>query len=133
VVSAEIANYNWPRLGNVGKAALTLLGHEPLRRGSTVQIQSFEPNLNGNDVLEAFATFTPDRLQCCYWKRDHNEKKQDWIVDKLDASDPVLHYGDKIYLVNTYYDNKRLTRDLQYGHYLTVDEGVDWWWVFEKK
>jgi hypothetical protein len=128
VITAQIARYNWPRLGNEGKVILTLLGNEPLRHGSVVQIQSLEQNLSGYDVLGTFA----DDHNCYYWKRSSNEKRQGWIIIKLDASNPVLHYGDKIYLVNVYYDNSRLTRNLQHGEYLTVDEGVDWWWVLEK-
>jgi TIR domain len=128
VIAAQAAKYNWPRPGNEGKVILTLLSNGPLRHGSVVQIQSLEQNLNGNDLLGAFT----DSHDCYYWAHSYDEKKQGWIVNKLDASDPVLHYGDKIYLVNAYYDNKRLTQDSQNGVYLTIDEGVYWWWVLEK-
>jgi hypothetical protein len=128
VITAQISKYNWPRLGNEGRVVLTLLGNDPLRHESVVQIQSLEQNLNGNDVLGAFA----DNRNCYYWKRISNEKKQGWIIKKLDASNPVLHYGDKIYLVNVYYDNKFLAQNSEHVEFLTVDEGVDWWWILEK-
>jgi hypothetical protein len=128
ITAMQISGTNWPRLGNDGKVILTLLGNGPLRHGSVVQIQSLEQNLIGNDVLGAFAT----NGGCYYLKRESDEKKQDWIITKLDASNPVLYYGDKIYLVNVFYDNKLLTRNSQNGEFLTIDEGVDWWWVLEK-
>jgi hypothetical protein len=59
--------------------------------------------------------------------------KQHWIIAKLDASNPTLFYGDKIYLVNAYYDDERLTQNSQNGNYLTIDKEVDWWWTLEKK
>jgi hypothetical protein len=130
VVSAEIAKYNWPRLGKIGQVTLQLLGDGPLHHGSVVQIQSLEKNLSGNNVLGAFT----DSHDCYYWKRGYDEKKQGWVIAKLDASDPVLHYGDKIYLVNVYYsNNKRLTQDQGSGDYLTIEEEADWWWMLEKK
>jgi hypothetical protein len=128
VITAQISKYNWPRLGNEGRVILTLLGAGPLRHRSVVQIQSLEPNLNGNDVLGAFA----DNRNCYYWKRGSDEKKQGWIITKLDTSNPVLHYGDKIYLVNVYYDNKLLTQNSEHGEFLTVNESVDSWWILEK-
>jgi hypothetical protein len=129
VINAQISSYNWPRLGKIGKVPLTLLGNGSLQHRSVVQIQSLEDNLNGSDVLGAFA----DSRDCYYRKRGYQEKNQSWIITKLDASDSVLRYGDKIYLENVYHNSKRLTRDPQNGDYLTVDEGVDWWWVLEKK
>jgi hypothetical protein len=127
ITATQISKTNWPRLGNEGKVLLTLLGDGPLRNGSVVQIQSLESNLNGNDVLEA------DNHNCYYWKRNSDEKKQHWIITKLDASNPVLFYGDKIYLVNAYYDNERLTKNSQNGDYLTIDKEADWWWKLEKR
>jgi hypothetical protein len=127
IAATQISKTNWPRLGNEGKVILTLLGNGPLRNESVVQIQSLESNLNGYDVLEA------DNHNCYYWKRDSDAKKQRWVIAKLDASNPVLFYGDKIYLVNAYYDNERLTQNSQNGNYLTVEKEVDWWWILEKK
>jgi hypothetical protein len=130
VITSQIAKYNWPRLGNVGKVILTLLGNGPLRHGSVVQIQSLEPNLNGNDVLGAFT----DSHDCYYSKRGADDARQGWRIVKLDASNPVLRYGDTIYLVNVSYDNnKRLAKDSESADFMTVDEGMDWPWVLEKK
>ena len=72
---------------------LTFLDDGPLQHGSVVRIQSLEKNLNGRDVLGAFQ-------DGCYYQKRGDDKKQSWIVAKLDASDPVLHYGDKFYLEN---------------------------------
>ena len=128
VITAQMSKYNWPRLGNEGKVILTLLGNGPLRHGSVVQIQSLEGNLHDDDVLGAFA----ENQDCYYLKRGSNDAKQGWRIVKLDPSDPVLRYGDKIYLENVYFGNKRLTQDPERGDYLTIDEGVDWWWMLEK-
>jgi hypothetical protein len=128
VITAQMSKYNWPRLGNEGKVILTLLGNGPLRHGSVVQIQSLEDNLHDNDVLGAFA----ESQDCYYLKRGSNDARQGWRIVKLNPSDPVLRYGDKIYLENVYYANKRLTQDPERGDYLTIDEGVDWWWMLEK-
>ena len=127
IAATQISKTNWPRLGNEGRVILTLLGNGPLRNESVVQIQSLESNLNGYDVLEA------DNHNCYYWKRDSDAKNQRWVIAKLDTSNPVLFYGDKIYLVNAYYDNERLTQNSQNGNYLTIDKEVDWWWILEKK
>lgn len=129
VINADISSYNWPRLGKIGKVPLTLLGNGPLQHQSVVQIQSLENKLSGSDVLGAFT----DSSVCYYRRRGYEERNQSWIIAKLDASDPVLRYGDKVYLENVYHNNKRLTHDPQNRDYLTVDEGVDWWWVLEKK
>jgi hypothetical protein len=130
ITASQIAKYNWPRLGNAGKVILTLLGNGPLRHGSVIQIQSQEPNLNGNDVLGAFA----DSHYCYYSKRGIDDARQEWRIVKLDASNPVLRYGDKIYLVNVSSDNKKgLTKDSQSADFITVDEEMDWSWVLEKK
>ena len=129
MVNAETSTHNWPRLAQTGKVPLTLLGNGPLQHGSIVQIQSLEDNLNGSDVLGAFT----DSDDCYYRKLGYQEKNQSWMIVKLDASDPVLRYGDKIYLENVYFGNKRLTRDTQNRNYLTVEERLDWWWVLEKK
>jgi hypothetical protein len=128
VIAAEIGKYNWPRLGKIGKVALTLRGNGPVRHQSVVQIQSLENNLNGSDILGVF----PD-ISICYYERRGYDRNQSWIVAKIDASDPVLRYGDKIYLQSVYYGNKRLTKHPQSTDYLAVEEGVDWWWVLEKE
>jgi hypothetical protein len=125
VVTAEISKYNWPRLGTEGKVVLTFLGNGSLRDGSLVQIKSLEQNLNGNDVLGAFS----DSHECYYWKGTADEKRQWWKISKRDASNPELHYGDKFNLLNVYDENRLLTGNNQA---LTVDEGIDWWWVLEK-
>lgn len=127
VITAQMSKYNWPRLGNEGKVTLTLLGNGPLRHGSVVQIQSLEDNLHDNDVLGVFA----ENQDCYYLKRGSNDERQGWRIVKLDPSDPVLHYGDKVYLVNVY-ANKRLTQDPERQDYLTIDEEAYWWWVLEK-
>ena len=129
VIAAYIGKYNWPRLGKTGKVPLTLRGNGPVRHQSVVQIQSLENNLNGSDVLGAF----PDTSICYYERRGYEDRNQSWIVAKIDVSDPVLRYGDKIYLQNVYYNNKRLTKHPQNTDYLAVEEGVDWWWVLEKE
>jgi hypothetical protein len=129
VMTAQVSKYNWPRLGNEDKVILTLLGNGPLRHGSVVQIQSLEDNLHGNDVLGAFA----ESKDCYYLKRSSNDARQEWRIVKLNPSDPVLRYGDKIYLENVYYANKRLTQDPEREDYLTVDEEVDSWWMLEKR
>ena len=125
VVTAEISKYNWPRLGTEGKVALTFLGNGPLRDGSLVRIRSLEQNINGNDVLGAFG----DSHECYYWKGAADDKRQWWKISKRDPSDPELHYGDKFNLFNVYDENRLLTGNKQA---LTVDEGIDWWWVLEK-
>jgi hypothetical protein len=128
ITAMQISQINWPRLGNKDKAEkLTLLGDGPLRNGSVVQIQSLEQNLKGNNVLGVFAD-NLDNLNCYY----SDDKKQDWIIHKRSASDPVLHYGDRVYLENGHYPNKLLTQKAQNAEFLTLDEGVDWWWVLEK-
>jgi hypothetical protein len=128
VITAQMSKYNWPRLGNEGKVILTLLGNGPLQHGSVVQIQSLEDNLYDNDVLGAFA----ENQNCYYLKRGSDDARQGWRIVKVDPSDPVLHYGDKIYLVNVYYANKRLTQDPERGDYLTIDGEAYWWWMLEK-
>jgi hypothetical protein len=84
-----------------------LLGNGPLRNGTVVQIQSLEDKLHDNNVLGALA----ENQNCYYWKRVFPDKKQDWEIAKLDASDQVLHDGDKLYLVNVYWHNERLTKN----------------------
>jgi hypothetical protein len=128
ITAMQLSQINWPRLGNKDKVRLTLLGDGPLRNGSVVRIQSLEQNLQGNDVLGVVG----DSLSCYYSKHESGDEKQDWIVHKRNGSDPVLHYEDGIYLENAYYRSKLLTKNPQNVEFLTLDEGVEWWWALEK-
>jgi len=141
VIAASSPNSNWPRLGKIGKVPLTLLGTEQVRNGGTVVIQSLEQHLkNGENVLAV-----ADSRECYYQKLASDDARQEWKIEKVDATEPVLHYGEQFYLENVSFKNKRLGKDPQYrdanhitedqsgGEYLTIEEGVNWWWILEKK
>jgi hypothetical protein len=138
VIAAYTFNNYWPQVGKMPKETLTLLGSGQLQHGSTVGIQSLEQKLNPKNVLFA------DIPACHYEKRGSDDERQEWKILKVHPSDPVLHYGEPIYLENVHYRGKRLSEDFPrqdlnrigedqpFGNYLTVDDGEDRWWILEK-
>jgi hypothetical protein len=129
---------NWPGLAQTGKAPLKLLGNGQVRHGSLVRLQSLEHNLNQKNVLLAASP-------ACYYETDgFDVEKQEWKIEKLNASDQVLHYGDQIYLENVYFKNHRLSEGPPFEDSnrtgggqpetsLAIEEGALRWWKIEKK
>jgi hypothetical protein len=123
VTAADISptGNNWPRLEKTGKVTLKLLGNGQVRNDSLVRIQSLEQKLNQKNVLFA------DSPACRYEKDESDVGRQTWKIVKDDASDPVLHYGDRFYLENK---NMRLSEN---GIFLTIEKEGLRWWILEKK
>jgi hypothetical protein len=123
VTAADISptGNNWPRLAKTGKVTLKLLGNGQVRNDSLVRIQSLEQKLNQKNVLFA------DSPACRYEKDESDVGRQTWKIVKDDSSDPVLHYGDRIYLENK---NMRLSEN---GISLTIEKEGLRWWILEKK
>ena len=133
-VDLGLAAY-FPTLGGDQKAVLSFLTQAPdpaaqINHNSQLMLVSREPGLSALNILGAWA----DSHDCYYYDEyldGDNATKEKWILQKLDDTNQPLRYGDRIYLVNSFYKDQRLTQDTRWlqGKWITTDAGGDYWTV----
>ncbi|WDE06998.1 hypothetical protein SG34_008970 [Thalassomonas viridans] len=95
-----------------------------------LRIGSDERGLGSYNYLGAWK----DSHDCYYFNiylRGEHAPKQQWQIQKVDQSEGPVKFGDKVYLVNQFFDNQRLSQDsrLGQGRWLTTRENGDYWIV----
>lgn len=133
-VDLGIAAY-FPTLGGDQKATLTFRTQSPdppaqINHNTQVMLVSREPGLSALNILGAWA----DSHDCYYYDEyldGDNATKEKWFIQKLDNTGQPLHYGDRIYLVNAFYEGQRLTRDTRWfqSEWITTGSEGDYWTV----
>ncbi len=126
----------FPRLGGDQSAVLAFVtpSADPAPQigdNTPVMVVSREVGLGPLNLLGAWA----DSHDCYYddeYLEGDNAAKQTWVVQKLANTDQPLRYGDQIYLVNSFYQGKRLTRDTRWvvgSGWITTDAQGDYWTI----
>jgi phospholipase C len=124
----------FPRVGGDARAVLSLVtpAADPpaqIDSGAQVMLVSREPGLGARNILGAWAD-----SHDCYYENEYldgdSALKQAWVVQKRNDDGQPLHYGEEIYLFNSFYTGQRLTRDLRWlvgsGWLTTSKQGDSW-------
>ena len=126
----------FPTLGGPKQAVLSFVTHSPdppaqISNNAQVMLVSREPGLSNYNMLGAWAN-----SHDCYYYSEYfygdDAAKETWILQKLASTDQPLHYGDQVYLVNSYYTGQRLTRDTRWligSGWITTGADGDYWTV----
>ncbi len=133
-VDLQIAAY-FPTLGGDQKATLSFVTQSPdpaaqITHNSQVMLVSREPGLTAFNILGAWA----DSHDCYYYDEyldGDDATKEKWVVQKVANTDQPLCYGDQIYLVNSFFQGQRLTRDTRWfqSEWITTGTDGDYWTV----
>ena len=95
-----------------------------------VRIGSDEDGLGSYNYLGAWK----DSHDCYYYNiylRGEQAPKQQWQIKKVDNDSSPVKFGDKVYLVNQFFENQRLSQDdrLLQGKWITTKEKGDCWTI----
>lgn len=113
---------SFPRFGNGSPAPLSFVTMETdptatVMNTSQVMLVSREEALRSRNIL--YAPSGMDSYDCYYCDEYLDTTygpRQHWIVQKSDAQDPTLRYGDQIVLVNVGMTGQMLTHDWRPGN-----------------
>lgn len=125
---------NFPTLGDKGSVSLffqsddvdeTVVNHNDILR-----LGSDEMALESFNFLGAWK----DSHDCYYFNiylRGEHAPKQQWQIQKVDQSEGPVKFGDKVYLVNQYFEGERLSQDDRWkqGKWITTRKDGDYWTI----
>jgi hypothetical protein len=116
----------YPTMSPEAAASLELIGRSAtVSSGDELQVQTLEAAAGDYNTLGAWSTPT------LYYYTPGNDQ-QVWQIQKRDPTDPEVHYGDEVSLVNTYYPGQYLMPywSRVYGSiYLTSTKGDPYYWM----
>ena len=126
---------HFPTLGKEQSAELFFQNskvddREVVSHNDMVRIGSDEDRLGSYNYLGAWK----DSHDCYYYNiylRGEQAPKQQWQIQKVNNDSSSVKFGDKVYLVNQFFENQRLSHDdrLLQGKWITTKEKGDCWTI----